>query len=354
MKVLQVTHRYPPQTGGIETHVKEVSERLVTRGHDVTVFSSDAGEHGSRREHRNGVRIRRFRALTRNGAFYVAPGIGLAVRRNSAAIVHVHNYHALPALFATVGLDGKPVVFTTHYHGTSESPLRDRLLSLYEPLGRRIVDRADTVIAVSDWEREQLRRDFSIESSVIPNGIDFEQFADAIPDERETRYLLCVGRLEKYKGIQYAIRALPELRDYHLVVVGSGPYRDRLEDVARTTGVRDRVEFLGYVTDDDLPGLYAGADAYLALSEFEAYGLTVKESLAAGTPCVVRETGALGEWAERADCVGLDSPTPASIAEAVRAVIDREPSTRGLRSWSDVVDGVEAEYNSVLSARSGE
>jgi len=339
MNILQVTPRYPPQSGGVETHVKEISERLVDRGHEVTVVTADAGMEGERREVRNGVSVRRYRSLAPGDAMHVCPQITAAVRRSDVDVVHAHNYHSFPLFFAALGVDDRKFVVTTHYHGGSASSVRDRLLSLYRPFGRWAVRRADEVIAVSEWEQKQLCKSLDVDSSIIPNGIQRDRFLCAEPFEREKSYILCVGRLKQYKGIQYAIRSLPRLEDRELIVVGSGPYRCTLEAAAADVGVADRVIFLGYVDDDRLPMLYTGADVHLQLSGFEAYGMTVAESIAAGTPVVVREAGALVDWLESVGTIGvadLDSSTIATAVEAATAGPSPDPYT--ILDWDQVVD----------------
>ncbi|ESP89029.1 glycosyltransferase family 4 protein [Candidatus Halobonum tyrrellensis] len=348
MRVLLVTHRYPPQTGGVETHVRELAERLVARDHRVTVFAADADHAGSRRERRAGVRVRRFRSFHPGEAFYAAPGVLPAVRRADADVVHAHNYHALPAATAALAVGSRPLVFTPHYHGASASSVRDRLLSVYRPFAARAVRRADAVLAVSEWERRQLRADLGVESGVVPNGLDVARFAGATPESRDRPYLLCVGRLEEYKGVQHAVGALASLPGYDLVVAGSGPYRDELERTARAAGVADRVTFAGYVDADRLPGLYAGAEAALTLSAFEAYGMTVAESLAAGTPCVVRAAAALSDWRDTDGVVAVDATDPETVADAVRAAVGSGVvPPESLPTWEGTVDSVEATYERV-------
>lgn len=337
MKIVQVVPRYPPRTGGVETHVKEVSERLVERGHDVVVVTADDGSDVEMRETRGGVEVIRHASFAPSGAFHIAPGILRTLRRYETDVVHAHNYHSLPVLFATIGAGNARFVVTPHYHGGSASSFRDCLLSLYRPVGRSVLRRADDVVAVSDWEREQLRDDLGIDATVIPNGIDVERFRDVEPKKNEQPYLLTVGRLEKYKGIQHVIRALPDLLEYDLLVAGSGPYRKELEQIAIQQGVEDRVKFLGYVDDDDLPGLYAGADAYVTMSEFESFGISVGEALASGTPVVVRDGGALSEWAKRDGCFAAPSHR---LEDAVRDIVGKEPSQETLPRWSDLVDSL--------------
>ena len=344
MKIVQVTPRYPPHTGGVETHVKEISERLVERGHEVVVLTAGAGADVAARERRNGVAVKRHRSFAPGGAFHVTPGIARSVRRERADLIHAHNYHSLPAVFAAVAAGRTPFVITPHYHGRSADAVRDVLLSAYRPLGRWAFRRADTVVAVSDWERKRLRADFGVEATVIPNGLDIERFATAKPEQRDGPYLLCVGRMEEYKGVQHVIRALPELDGYDLVVTGTGPYRTELERIARREGVDDRVEFLGFVPDARLPGLYAGASAFLALSEFEAYGLTVAEALASGTPCVVRTVGALADWTDDPGVVGIESPTPERVSNAVAVATELESETNSILDWEEIVNRLDTIY----------
>jgi glycosyltransferase involved in cell wall biosynthesis len=341
MRILFVTHRYPPHTGGVETHVREIATRLADRGHDVTVFSADAGPDVPSEHTDDGVRVRRFRSVSPGGAFYVAPQLALAVRRADAEVVHAHNYHAVPLFFAALGVTDERFVVTTHYHGESASGVRDVLLSFYRPFGRWAVRQADEVIAVSEWEQERLREDFGVDATVIPNGVDVDRFANAEPERRERPYLLCVGRLEEYKGVQHVIRALPELPEYDLVVAGSGPYREELERIARDEGVADRVDFLGYVDDDRLPGLYAGADVYVTMSEFEAYGMTVAEALAAGTPCVILTESALKEWTKYDGVVGVNRAV--SVKQSVLAASETSVSQSRI-GWNDVVDRICTRY----------
>ncbi|MFC7324175.1 glycosyltransferase family 4 protein [Halorubrum rutilum] len=344
MKVLFVTHRYPPRTGGVETHVREIATRLADRGHNVTAFSADAGDDLSARTSSKGVRIRRFRSLNPGESFYLAPQMAVAVRRTNADVVHAHNYHAFPLFFAAVGVTDERFVATTHYHGKSANGVRNTLLSGYRPFGRWAVRQADDVIAVSEWERTRVREDFGLEATVIPNGVDVDRFASASREERKRPYLLCVGRLEEYKGVQHVIRTLAELPEYSLLVAGSGPFREELERIAREIGVSDRVEFLGYVDEERLPRLYAGARVFVSMSSFEAYGMTVAEALAAGTPCVVRKAAALEDWTSHDGCVGVEDPDPVAVANCVRTAAERRVVSDDIPTWETVTDEVADRY----------
>ncbi len=345
MHVVQVTPAYPPSTGGVETHVEAISTRLAARGHDVTVISADRGT-GSSRERRDGVEIRRVRSIAPSGAYHIAPGVFSVLRELDADIVHAHNYHSLTLLAAALGVGDARFVVTPHYHGGSESRFRDALLRMYSPFGGRVLRRADAVIAVSEWERNQLIDDFGIDSTIIPNGIEVDRFVNADPYEHNRPYLLSVGRLEEYKGVQHVIRAMPELPEYDLLVAGSGSYREELEGIVAEEGVQDQVAFLGYVDDEELPGLYAGAEVYVTLSEFEAFGITVGEALAAGTPCVVRETGALVDWMAYDGVIGVSDIAGYTLRESVKSALSDVVDADKVRDWTKIEEQLFEIYSS--------
>jgi glycosyltransferase involved in cell wall biosynthesis len=200
------------------------------------------------------------------------------------------------------------------------------------------------VIAVSEWEKGKLASDFDVGATMISNGLDIERFTEAEPVERERPYLLTVGRLEKYKGVQHVIRTMQEFPEYDLLVAGSGSFRKELETLARQEGIEDRVVFLGYVDEEELIGLYVGAEVYITMSEFEAYGMTVAESLAAGTPCVVRESGALTDWIDYRGVVGVTSTSSAKLREAIKSVRDQEVEPNILSTWEKITNDIEEVY----------
>lgn len=340
MQIGVVTSQYPPHTGGVETHVEQIATRLTDRGHTVTVVSADANPGLAETTIRDGVLVRRFRPVGPTDAFHLAVGIAPLVRRSDFDIVHVHNYHSFPFVIGAIG-SRAPVVCTPHYHGGSAKVLRDRLLSVYKPVGRIAFRKAAAVVAVSTWEQEQLAADFDIGSTVIPNGIDIDRFRSATPIETANPTLLTVGRLVEYKGVQHVIQALADLPEYQLRVAGDGPYRESLEACARAEGVDDRVMFLGYVPDSELAQQYASADVFVSMSSVEAAGMTVGEALAAGTPAVVRPSKGLRDWASRDDCVSTE---PASLADGISCARSLSSPSEPLPTWEKTVNNIEFIY----------
>jgi glycosyltransferase involved in cell wall biosynthesis len=183
-----------------------------------------------------------------------------------------------------------PVVFTTHYHGVGHTSVARRLHRFYRPLGRRALERAGAVVAVSAAERDLLVHDFpaiAARTVVIPNGVT-RRAPDTQPRPPTSGpVLLSLGRLERYKGVDRVLHALVHVpAEVRLVVCGEGPDRTRLELLARTLGVAERVSFLGRCADTEVAGWLAACTALVTLSPHESFGLVVAEALSAGARVV--------------------------------------------------------------------
>jgi glycosyltransferase involved in cell wall biosynthesis len=132
--------------------------------------------------------------------------------------------------------------------------------------------------------------------------------------------LLCVGRLAKEKNIELLFAALAEANDpsLRLIVAGDGPLRAELEQRARDWGVFGQVRFLGVVPREELPDLYASADAFVMPSTTETQGIVQAEALAAGSAVIAADAP------QNRDVLGsagqLVSPSAAAFARAFRLV----------------------------------
>jgi len=346
MRIAQVCPRYRPNIGGVETHVEEISKRLVQKGHDVTVLTTDPAGRLPKKESIDGVNIIRFPAFAPGDAYYLSPSLYSFIKSSGDFdIVHAHGYHAFPAYFASFTKAPK-FIFTPHYHGHGHTPLRDLLLKPYAMLGKRIFSRADNVICVSEFEKSLVCRDFNCDNKVVvvPNGVNKAEFKGIEPYPKGMKVILYVGRLEEYKGVQYIIRALPFLHWHRLLVIGKGPYKDALIKEAIIAGVKDKVGFKADQSREELLRWYATADVFVMLSRFEAYGITVAEALTAGVPCIVANGSALSEFAGDS-CKAVELPISGEdlAADIEGAVFSGTP--RGVLDWDEVVDKVLKVYN---------
>lgn len=345
MRIAEVCPRYSPHIGGVETHVEELSKRLAGKGHDVTVLTTDPSGRLPPGETIEGVKVLRFPAFAPGDAYYLSLSLRAYMKKaEEYDVVHAHSYHAFPAYFAASARAPR-FIFTPHYHGHGHTAFRDLLLKPYALFGKRIFGRADRVICVSNFEKGLVCGDFKCDDRavVIPNGVNKAEFKNLEPYPKGLKVILYVGRLEEYKGVQYAIRALPFLPWHRLHIIGKGPYKEALVKEAAAAGVQDRVAFMADQSRQDLLRWYATADVFVMLSRFEAYGITVAEALTAGVPCIVAGGSALSEFAG-ASCKAVDLPVEGErLAKHIEAArFDGMPGN--VLDWDEVAEKVLGVY----------
>jgi glycosyltransferase involved in cell wall biosynthesis len=359
LKIAQVCPRYYPDIGGVETHVREISERLVKNGHEVEVITTDPTGKLRKKELINRVEVTRFRSLAPGDAYYLAPQIYSYLKNSDFDIVHAHSYHALPALFASLANSKSKLVFTPHYHRSGHTLFRNILHKPYRSLGKLMFSRVDKVICVSEYEKKLLCEDFLVSDKVvkIPNGINLDEFKHLKREQKETseKTILYVGRLEEYKGVQYIIRALPSLPEFRLRIVGSGLYENYLRRLADELQVNGRIEWLKNLSRGEILRCYAQADVFVMLSKHEAYGITVAEALAAGTPCIVAKGSALEEFVDGDGCIGIVEPVTTDIlVKSLNRVglikIDRKSNINhySIYDWSLIIEKTADIYRCIL------
>jgi D-inositol-3-phosphate glycosyltransferase len=243
-----------------------------------------------------------------------------------------------------------------------------------------IAQQADLLIASTTDEADDLIRSYKADPErvyMVAPGIDLVTFQplDRADARRKVGYgpgrlLLFVGRLERLKGVETAIRALALLRDrthddLRLIVLGEDVLdgdeseKERLKGVASALGVRDRVDFLGSVAHHELPYFYAAADVCVMPSYSESFGLVALEAQACGRPVVASGVSGLRSVV-RDEVSGylIDGHDPAVYAERIgRLLADPELAQQmGRRgrllaqrfSWTRTADRLEGLFESVI------
>lgn len=346
MRVLQVCQRYAPYIGGIEEHVRNISERLA-QDFDVTVATTDPSGKLSRKTMMNGVEILRFKSFAPNEAYFFSAALRQYLKENSDDfdVVHAHNYHAFPSLYAAWAKGKNRLVFTPHYHGTGHTWLRSLLHKPYRHFGRKIFDVANRIVCVSDYEKRLVLEDFRMREekvSKIPNGVDLSEFKGLKRRQHDDKLILYVGRLERYKGVHHLIEVLPKLGPgFRLEIVGKGPYRESLNSLVGRLCLENSVSFSEDLSRKELLQKYANADVFALLSEHEAFGISVAESLCAGTPCIVANTSALSEWVDGKNCFGIKYPIDLSnLANAIKNVAGKGVQSLKIYDWSEITSSL--------------
>jgi len=344
-----------PNIGGVETHVGMISQKLVQMNVYVEVLTTDPTRRLPASETINGIKVRRFPSWAPNNTYFFSHRLWTFLKDNSQKydIVHAHSYHAFPSLFAALSKRNNKLVFTPHYHGAGRNLLTTSLHVPYKLIGSKVFTNADVIISVSDYERRLISVNFGIPREkivVIGNGVTLSDFGPLEKIEKSSDSLLCVARLEKNKRIDRLVEALQYLDSkIHLDIVGSGPDKKRLLKLIHDLRLNDRVQFLQDLPRSRLLEEYKRAGAFVLLSRYEAFGISVAEALAAGTPCVVATASALAEWVDGNNCLGVsDSDGPAKIAEVIRLAIGRRVSYPKLRDWDDVTQDLLSVYEHLL------
>lgn len=137
-------------------------------------------------------------------------------------------------------------------------------------------------------------------------------------------YLFYVGRLDRIKRIELTIEAMAETRgSFALKIAGKGPHLAQLKRTVHEMGVADRVEFLGFVSDQEVVDLYAGCFAVALTPHDEDYGFTTLEAYFAGKPVVTTEdAGGILEWVDEGVTGLVAAPDPSCIAEKIDELAD--------------------------------
>jgi len=220
-------------------------------------------------------------------------------------VTHVHTPHSLGS-WKRQDMEGDSQQIESDYR--FEERIRKEFL---------IYRRCDQVIATTNQQVEVLAKDYDLPENhvtMIPPGIDEGRYTPITRLETQTlrrqrRFrkhdVYTVGRAAANKGYDLLIRALPELRemvrDARLqLAVGANSQADRRKvekwkALASELGVAEHVNWLGYVGDEDMVGLYRAAPVFALPSRYEPFGMTAVEAMACGTPCVVTVHGGLEE-----------------------------------------------------------
>ena len=198
------------------------------------------------------------------------------------------------------------------------SPKGIVLKALTPPLrrwDRRAAASADEYLCNSTVVRDRIRDVYGIEAAVVhpPYSLDPTGPQEPLPGLDHPSFFLVVSRLMPYKNVDIVLNAFVDLPDEHLVVVGSGPLRDELHDLAPAN-----VSFFEGISDAQLRWAYAHAAAVIAPSK-EDFGLTPVEGFAFGTPCLALHAGGyLDTVVDGVSGRFFDSATPGAVTQAVR------------------------------------
>src|SRR5262245_1412783 len=312
-RTLLLAYDFPPMTGGIARCLSEIARHYPS---DELLVSTGLAANGTRPEggvDRVAVASHRLRTLG-------------GLRRWSSRVFELSDREATSFVWAgNLKPAGYPALWLRARKGTPYGVILyglDLLLierqvrrsPLKRAIARRLLGDASALVAISGWTRARAARlcdslGLSISAlHTVPLGADPERFRPAIETDAlrrrlalgDRRWLLTVTRLVEHKGVDTGIQVLQRLAtefpDLGYLIAGTGPTRDALTLEIERRGLKDRVRFLGEVSERDLPALYCTASLYLGLSrelplQVEGFGLSMVEASACGLPVVAGRSG---------------------------------------------------------------
>lgn len=303
-------------SGGQNVHVAALSAALVRRGHDVTVYTRrDDPELPERVTSDDGYTVVHVPAgppekIAKDDILPHMTDFARFLRRDWEVLrpdaAHAHFWMSGIATQLAARALGIPTLQTFHalgivkrkFQGNADTSPDDRIRT-----ERVVAKSASRVVATSSEEAFELARMGTPRNhiSVVPCGVDLEMFtpAEGRRTEGTRKRIVCVGRLVPRKGFETAIRTVSALPDTELIIAGGpaegkvkdDPEAQRLEGLAATFGISDRVHLIGQVPREDMPGLLRSADVVLCTPWYEPFGIVPLEAMACGVPVVAHAVG---------------------------------------------------------------
>ena len=329
---------------GITEHIRTLSEGLIDRGWRVGIATSQVVDDAPIDAafvdaHSIDVFNIPYPDLFRSwdsvtDAFNTLRNLHHTLRTFQPDITHVHGFGLTPFVYLPQRLNGIPLISTCH----NTPPERKRKLARrLAPLNPYLnVLFGDRIVAISKQMSQMLQDLWKVSPQRIrriPNGVDDDHFRPPSPDERQSarhafdlapddRVVCLVGRLSYMKGQDVLVRALAELRDRDRPVValcaGTGPLRQRLEELATELDVWDDLRLLGYT---DARKVLWASDLFVLPSRREGCPLVIPEAMLTGLVPIRTPAAGAEEQIEEGD-TGFIVPfeDPKALADRIDAL----------------------------------
>ncbi len=375
MKIVQVTRYFRPFQTGAGVHVEQLSRQLVSRGHDVTIYTYDWGEQ-SAQETLGGAKVVRVRP-----AFADVAMLRALLRQRDADVIHAHAiWPHVRSAFLAAQIRGWPFVMTPHHTQAFwfQRVPRGRLTPLRRWLWYTIARNSHAVLYLNGGERQSLQEAGVGSERLWPtsNGVNLSVFrpSDGSALRRDLGIsgplVLFVGRFEEHKGIYDLLEAVPAVAarrpDTTFLLVGGLPQAGRGEEVERVLSTISGAKLEPFVRvhpcvrHKQLARLYSAADLLVGPSHCEAFGLVYLEAMACGTPVVATDTFGPREFIANGQTGLLVPPAaPEALAEAITTLLSDHQLAASIAAraqrmveskytWERVADGVEQVYRRLL------
>lgn len=326
MKILITTDWYKPIVNGVVTSVLNLKKELEERGHEVRVLTLS----------------RNYHSYEENGVYYIKsvnlekiyPNVRAVLPHRETYIQEliqwnpdmVHSQCEFMTFSYAVKISRKckcPLLHTYHtiyedylhylpgtlFQYTTGAALEQKIVAKFS---KAVLKKTQQVIVPTKKVEELLKKyEITEPISVIPTGIDLKRFQNVLSKEernrrreelgisKDSKVLVSIGRLAKEKNLEEILIYFEKLTreesvsKLRLLIVGDGPDRERLEGLAKTLQLQEKVIFTGMVTPEEVDQYYQLGDVFVCASNSETQGITYIEALASGIPALCRKDACL-------------------------------------------------------------
>lgn len=367
MKIVQVVAYYPPHIGGMENCVKEISERLAEKGHEVEVYTSDIGCKKHKRSPTNNPSVHYLISWEFAHTAIIPYLFFQLLKVPRDLIIHVHVAQAIIPEIVFLISKIKKIPYITHIHAdVGPSGKLGFLLPFYKKVFlKRILNSASKIIVPTMDYVYLIGKKYSIPKTKIcriPNGVNLKYFRNVSTELHNPVRLLSVGRLSKPKNIPLLIESFKLItvnsqKKVELHIVGEGEERKRISDLIKKEGLENKIFLHGSLLGKDLYDIYSYSDIFILTSECESFGLVLIEAMASGLPVVVSNITSVKNIITNNVTGLVVNQTPEDFAQAVEKLLDN-PGLRikiirnGLKEvkkfdWNKIVRKFENIYETV-------
>lgn len=331
MKILQVNKLYYPWVGGVEKIVQQIAERLNGKN-DFEIEVVVCQPKGKRKiEEVNGVKVYRASSF---GIFWGMPisfDFLKLFKKLSKKFDIIDFHHPFPLGNLALFLFRPKAKLVVHYHSDI---VRQKIFKfLINFLTFNTLKKAQKVIVSNPniLKNSPYLKDFQEKCEMIPFGVDIEKIQKEVNQkevekikEKYGEFVLFVGRLNYYKGLEYLIEAMKNI-EAKLVIIGEGPKKKNLEFRIQNLGLKNKIYFLPFQSEKELLNYYGACSVLVLPSIFksEAFGLVLIEAMALGKPVISTELGTGTSFVNQDGITGFVVPPkdPKTLAEAIDKIL---------------------------------
>jgi len=309
LRIAFFTNYYHPVVNGVVRSVASFREILTEQGHIVFVFAQADNEYKDEEPF-----IFRYPSLSLPLQMDIATVIPVSsfidqlIPALKLDIIHTHHPILLGQAAANKAADlNVPLVFTfhtqyweyTHYIPFPQEAIQEFLRNAIHNWLKVFMRKCQHIVIPSESIKEILIREYGLEDryTVIPTGTDLKPFLQADGQAvrqsqgwQDDKVIISIGRLASEKNWETLFRAVAQVYAQHptmrLVLIGDGPQKQTLEELAAELGIAERITFTGQLSFEEIPAYLKAADMFSFASVTETQGLVTIEAMAAGLPVV--------------------------------------------------------------------